>query len=402
LNAGFISVRPAVLSRRATNASREIELFLMSLDHRSIAKISLSGMDPAEFCGTGFLVTSTHVVSCAHVLFASQGGATERIGEEDCDQIAGLQLSFGENPTSADLRTGTCVAWGKPDLALIVLDEPVSMPALRLVSELTSNHKAALARIQGRVVGFSQTDDKLVHGDIEGHLALIVEFLTQRVLRIQVEGGLSQGMSGSPLVVELESGTVCFGMAFLGGAGASTSCLIAPESLINFLLGNDVVPKIVPATDCLPSSDEGKGTRSHKTQNSVWMKAGAFVVFVLLFSIHPVGPGKPPRKQAPITPAVQKPTPLDCGFEPVAGLLPAEQARLRIDEAIRDGHPDQAVCRLVAVPPGDERKEDCDRLYGYTKAEGRPELAAVVIEQCWDAVSKQEKYRELSRESFKP
>src|ERR1051325_2426709 len=105
---------PAVLLRCATNASREIELFLMPLDHRSIAKISLSGMGPAEFCGTGFLVTSTHVVSCAHVLFRSQGG------KEDCDQIAGLLLSFGENPTSADLRTGTCVAWGKPDLALIV------------------------------------------------------------------------------------------------------------------------------------------------------------------------------------------------------------------------------------------------------------------------------------------
>lgn len=374
----------------------------MSLDHRSIAKISLSGMGPAEFCGTGFLVTSTHVVSCAHVLFGKRIGGTEAIGEKECDQFAGLQLSFGENPTSADLRTGTCVAWGKPDIALIVLDEPVSTPALRLVSGLTSNHKAALAGIQGKVAGFSETDDMLVRADIEGQLALIVEFLTERVLRIQVEGGLSQGMSGSPLVVELESGTVCFGMAFLGGVGASKSCLIGAETLIKFLLGNGVVFETVPAANCLPSSDEENATRWHKTLNSGWIRAGAVVVFVLLFSIHPVDPGKPPRKESPIKPPVQKPPPADCRFVTAAGLLPAEEARLRIDEAIHNGSADQAVCQLVAVPPGDERKRQCVRLYGYTKAEGRSDLAAAVIEQCWDGAAQQEKFRELSHESFKP
>jgi hypothetical protein len=324
------------------------------------------------------------------------------MGEEECDQVAGLRLSFGVNPASADRRIGTCVAWSKPDLALIALDSPVSTPPLRLLSGLSSNHKAALARIQGKVVGFSQTDDMLVERHNEGHLALIVEFLTQRVLRIQVEGGLARGMSGSPLVVELESGTVCFGMAFLGGDGASNSCLIGAGTVIDFLRRHGVVPKIKPAADCLPASDKENATRWPKTLNSSWMRAGAVVVFVLLFFIHPLGPGELTHTESPIKPPVQKPPPVDCRFETAAGLLPAEEARLRINEAIQNGNADQAVCRLVAVPPGDERNRQCDRLYGYTKAEGRSDLAAAVIEQCWDGAAQQEKFRELSHESFKP
>src|SRR5205823_8110636 len=261
----------------------------MTVDHRSIARIFLMEGDSAEFRGTGFLVTPQHVVSCAHVL-CGHIQWTEEKAEGPHDQMADVSLSFGENPESDDCRMGTRVICSKPDLALITLDKPVRSHPVRLVSGLTSDHKAALTHAKKHVIGFSQMEDSLQDRDVEGRLGFIAEFHTQRVRRIQVNGGLLRGMSGSPFLVESGGEAVCLGLAFLGGDGASRSCLIAAGTMIEFLQRWGVSPEIVEATGFLQHDGEANVARWKKILSPTWIRAGGVAAFVFLSSFHPIGP----------------------------------------------------------------------------------------------------------------
>lgn len=227
----------------------------MRFDHSSIAKIFVGPEEHSSFRGTGFLVTPVHVVTCGHVLFAGYGQNQARQKPEvHSAQIADLKLRFGRDSDGAVQRYGTLVRCSLPDLAVIRLDTPVESQPAPLVSGLTSEYETALSDLHGSVIGFSQTEDgRLIERPIQGSVSLAWDFHTQQLLSIQISGGLSPGMSGSPLIVRIGDQTFCFGMAHLGGDGTAIARMILSNTIVSFLNGLDIVPPLViHAGDCIP------------------------------------------------------------------------------------------------------------------------------------------------------
>ena len=372
----------------------------MTVDHRSIARIFLIDGNCAEFRGTGFLVTPRHVVSCAH-LFCGHTQWTEKRAKGPHDQIANVSLSFGENPGPGDRRMGVQVVCGKPDLALITLDNAVRSQPVRLVSGLTSDHKTALTQVKRHVIGFSQMEDSLQYRDVEGWLGFIADFHTQRVRRIQVNDGLSRGMSGSPFLVESRGEAVCLGMAFLGGEGASMSCLIAAGTVIEFLQRWDVTPEIVEATGFFRYGEEANVARWENILSPTWIRAGGVAAFIFLSSLHPIGPVDLPPTTLPVKPPMQQAAPVACNSQVRAGWLPAEEARFGISQALRSRNEGQALCRLDEMEPGVAKTEECERLYGYAIKEKKFDLATSVAERCWKGTIQQRYLRDIWHERLK-
>lgn len=208
----------------------------MRFDHASIVKIFCPEIHPTEFGGTGFLVTPHHVITCAHVVDVDHRGLRAWEAENCYRDFRDLKLEFGENPHLVAQRRGRLVACAAPDLALISLNEPVAVQPLPLICGLTSDHQAALSQLRGSVIGFSQAEyGKLTERPVEGYLSLFWDFHSRRLLSMQVTGGLANGMSGSPFLVDIRNQAVCFGMAYLGGDSAATSRLICSEVLLRFV-----------------------------------------------------------------------------------------------------------------------------------------------------------------------
>lgn len=372
----------------------------MTVDHRSIARIFLVEGDSAEFRGTGFLVAPQHVVSCAHVLCGHTQWTKEK-AEGPHDQIANVSLSFGENPGPDDRRMGIKFVCDKPDLALITLDKPVRSQPVRLVSGLTSDHKTALTQVKRQVIGFSQMEDTLQYRDVEGRLGFIADFHTQRVRRIQVNHGLSHGMSGSPFLVESGGEAVCFGLAFLGGDGASMSCLIAAGTVIEFLQRCDVAPEIVEASGFFRYDEEANVARWENILSPTWIRASGVAAFIFLSSLHPIGPVELPPTTLPVEAPMQQAAPVACNSQVRAGWLLAEEARSRISQAIQSGNEGQALCRLDEMEPGVAKTQECERLYGYAIKEKKFDLATSVAERCWKGTIQQRYLRDIWHERLK-
>jgi transcriptional regulator with XRE-family HTH domain len=226
--------------------SRQLRLF-MQTKHHFVARIFIDRDDEEIFAGTGFLVASSYLLTCAHVLLdVDLEDWNEWVRENAGPLRREVRVIFGETTE----RNGTVVAYDEQDLGLICLDWPIALEPLPLVSGLRSMHADALKAMKGAVVGFSRTRaNKLAETRIDQFVSLTADYQTQHLLNLQVVGGLRSGMSGAPLIANVGGQCACFGMTYLGGESSATSRLVLSGVLLDFLARHHVpfVPPIEAA-----------------------------------------------------------------------------------------------------------------------------------------------------------
>ena len=201
--------------------------------------------------GTGILVSPEYVLTCAHEV------AGVNLEEWDSGKYADAAIlavvSFGEAPGPVIERSGRLVACAEPDMALLHLNKPVDLPPAQFVSGLRANHDGALTRLQPYVLGFAA--GRLAQCRVSGRVLSLFDFTTQDLINLQIQGGLLPGMSGGVLIAPRDSGSVCFGMAYLGGGRGAMSRLIPSDVLVAFLARNGVpFRRPVPAAEYFAES----------------------------------------------------------------------------------------------------------------------------------------------------
>jgi hypothetical protein len=200
----------------------------------------LAGDEAATFAGTGFLVSTTVVLTCAHVVcpFYRKAGRWVRgsqLGPLNVITQAGskyrvVSTTHGE-PTDAPTQD---------DWVALHLDRPAAEAPLRLVEGVASS---CLHELSGRLEtpGF-----RGVGGSLSLRLCG-VPWGEQKVLRGQVRGGLPRGASGSPLTVRLPDGVAVLGMLYLGGEGAGQSDFHGSDYLLDVLHRHSLEPQTIAA-----------------------------------------------------------------------------------------------------------------------------------------------------------
>jgi hypothetical protein len=260
--------------------SQQNNAFVSGTDRASIARIKSEG----EFMGTGILVAPDYVLTCDHVV---------RAGD---DELPKVTVELGE------VRDGRVVAFSDShDLALIHLAYPVQGEPVQFVAGLKKGHTRALLDASWEAVGYSVRDsqDFLRNYPINGTLFIAHDESSGSLLDAQSEGGLPEGISGSPLFIETAGYKACVGMAYYGGEYAAKSRVILADCIVGFLeycRVNMATP--IHADDFLGRQDALKGKprrvppvlgsqpptkKTNQPQSpKPWIAAGLAVVLVLL------------------------------------------------------------------------------------------------------------------------
>jgi WD40 repeat protein len=197
-----------------------------------LVRIERGTAKKSGFCGTGFLISPRHVLTCAHVVLGRMPA------EEDTHDALvdpGNILVRRVDEFTGFLR-GTLIGVGLPDAALIVLEESVPATPLRLITNVRAEQAEGIAKQRPRVAGFSGAHPNTL---VESEITRIVSWLGAAepglLLEVQIEGGRGSGMSGSPVLVEVSGAWACLGMLYLGGEGAATSRFMLPGDLLKMM-----------------------------------------------------------------------------------------------------------------------------------------------------------------------
>lgn len=345
----------------------------MKFNEGSIAKIVSCEGESRQFRGTGFLVTKNHVVTCWHVFPTHYE-----------DETVHLELHFGRQGDPAAIRNGKLVAFDLNDLALIELEIPAASEPLFLISNLTQKHETVLSRMRGTVDGFSQPAGVPAKRSVKGAVTFHWNSGTQQLLSIQVEGALSYGMSGSPLIVESGGFGACMGIARLGGDGAARSSFIGPQVLLDFVAKHNISPRIILATDWLAKA------RCKKARAAVFIALG-FLMFVASIGLR--------LAQAPDSHAQSDKTKVDNIKIQTQFLLP-DQARYAIDKALEKPDIKEAIRLVSGMNRGEAKSDECDRLYNFARKGGMLEDARKIVNECWPGPAGKARLSEINTDGI--
>jgi len=201
----------------------------------------------SEFLGTGIVVASDCVLTCAHVVSERDGYGS----------ISKTPIRTVVIRNSAEGRLVRCrVIYYSPDrdLALLKPIDPLNLPEpLSFLSDITSQHVARFRQFPWYIFGYApECSDAslrqynvvpLLHGT---HVA------SDKVADIQVPGGIPQGFSGSPVLLRLSDSTwVGLGVVYLGGKQAATSRVLPADPILEFLR-DKVRHAPFPASEAIP------------------------------------------------------------------------------------------------------------------------------------------------------
>lgn len=239
-------------------------------DHESysfVVRIERGSDDAFDFCGTGFLVSSQYVVTCAHVVEC-------RDIESDRDRGDILVRCAGE---LNQCYRGAVVGVSLPDAVLIRLEKPLAQKPVQLLVNIRTQHESAITEQGAFVAGFSSS-----HPDtpVVSRIKRIVDSLgaatTRQLLEIQIEGGRARGMSGSPVLVKVSGEYACLGILYLGGEGAATSRFMLADALLAMLENHTTDhPPSLNADDCLPLSENDEIAQLGKNHREWFLDYGS-------------------------------------------------------------------------------------------------------------------------------
>ena len=206
-----------------------------------------------KFCGTGFLISPRHLLTCAHVVNGVDPGD--------------IRVRCADQP--GESRRGALVATCLPDVALIRLDEQISQRPVPLITNVRTELEPAIAEQRPVIVGFSSSHpEMLVESRMTRITSSLGEVATGRLLEVQIEGGRGGGMSGSPVLVEVSGAVACLGMLYLGGEGAATSRFLLAGAFLRMLQHHGVdYPAPLDAADVFWPRFRAQCPVAHTNQN---------------------------------------------------------------------------------------------------------------------------------------
>ena len=215
------------------------------------------------FVGTAFSISPRVLVTCRHVwLSAKTSAPTARFG-------------LANRPIEFSIKEGIAYDEGR-DIALLMTAEDVPGPYLSLADELTEPEIKQILQSGAESVGFQDRDQG--RKDCRSPIHLLSPLYvagkssTSVLADAQIDGGLPEGMSGSPCIIPSQEPGVCIGMAYLGGVAATTSRIIPSSVILDFIDASEVTKRITSSHERisrLPFSELDLRMDSHMETNAV-------------------------------------------------------------------------------------------------------------------------------------
>lgn len=168
-----------------------------------------------SFRGSGIIVDRNHIVTCNHVVNAS-------------DRY--LVFDGGPYPSRVIAR------FERDDVALLEVEGPLVSTALPLLVDIETEDWDKLSLTRWAVFGYPQSDSgKELRCFNVKPILRDARAESGTVIRVQVDGGVPQGCSGGPVIASSGREQICLGILFLGGERAATSRLLTSERLTELL-----------------------------------------------------------------------------------------------------------------------------------------------------------------------
>ncbi len=229
--------------------------------------------DARTWLGTGVLVDSRHVLTCAHVVGSRRRGVSARVAN---------RLVSGEVVRSSNER----------DLAVIKLDHEVRCSSVRFAEYTGSLEELKLH--DPAIVGFGadQSDEPLRWDDFQ---FTAKAWQVDGIAFIRIGSGVSGGCSGGPLIVEFDRSVGCVGVAKLGGDSAASSLVIGAHVCSAFLQNEGIDTVSTPfeqlrsESASQTTSGEGKSgrIRSHRSLLCYLFAIAALTALIGWRLLHP-------------------------------------------------------------------------------------------------------------------
>lgn len=105
------------------------------------------------FCGTGFLVSPRHVITCAHLVLGRMPAEADT-GDALVDPGDILVRHVDE---FTRFRRGTLIGVALPDAALIAIEEPVAAKPVGFIANVRAEHERAIEEERPLAIGFSDS-----------------------------------------------------------------------------------------------------------------------------------------------------------------------------------------------------------------------------------------------------
>lgn len=181
------------------------------------------------FLGTGFQVGAKHILTSRHVVMEPRQYGTSR-------DIPVSELLLDWGPDSEAIHVNQLICDTSMDLALAELKSESDRDSACFLRSVMPKHELYLRAHDRFTFGYVASGRKRslrrykVQFDLSGF-----DRATGTLEDIQFHGGLPDGFSGAPILVELDGKWACVALAYLGGERAATSRLIAADPILEFL-----------------------------------------------------------------------------------------------------------------------------------------------------------------------
>lgn len=192
--------------------------------------------------GTGIVVAPNRVLTCRHVVHKRDAQ-----GDISDTPVRKIRTRIGEGGEGIACKV---VDFDRDrDLALLETKTHLEREPLGFLEGVTGEHVAPFRQLSWYVFGFAAEGTRadlrcylitpLLHG-----VSVDTDFLSD----LQAEGGLAEGVSGGPLLLQMPDETWAgLGVVYLGGRRAATSRIIPADVLLKFLGGSGVAARAIPA-----------------------------------------------------------------------------------------------------------------------------------------------------------
>lgn len=188
----------------------------------------------ANKAGTGVLVSPRHVLTCAHTVSSFDPAHPYWDITDVAQEVTVYFPALTGYPEA--IHHGIVIRTSPRDLAIVYLETPCYRPHAAFFRPANSWILESPEYAERAVVGFDAAGKGNLRSVTFSAPILYVSGADYGALdEFQTSGGISHGMSGSPLLARAFGATICLGMVYLGGAAVATSRFIAPAAILSFL-----------------------------------------------------------------------------------------------------------------------------------------------------------------------
>lgn len=183
--------------------------------------------------GTGFVVDERHIITCAHVVYGADVEIIVPSGSAGWRRTAVEKSIYDWAPSEFGNST--------EDYALLVAREPLDQPCLPLLGKLSP---WTLDKLAGQLMVHGFRGEDGVYGVNPTLTATGATWIQDGLLRTaQLHGGVPDGASGAPVLIQVDAEIVVVGMMAHGGEKQPRSVFYGAELLAAFARRHGARPR---------------------------------------------------------------------------------------------------------------------------------------------------------------